>query len=188
MVKAIIFDYFGVVCSDEYWNIVKEDKNLKHGVFHELSNQVNLGQISWEDFITNIAQKTGRSVDEMQSLYKSQRIQPSMVAYIAQLHKQYKTALLSNAHYEFLEPIITAAQLDELFDTIVMSSRVGVVKPSAEIYNFALRKLGVKPTEAIMIDDMTRHVEGARAVGMQAIYYENFGQMKRDLDKLLHES
>jgi epoxide hydrolase-like predicted phosphatase len=185
-IKAIIFDYFGVICSDEYWQFVKEDKNLERATFHELADKVNLGQISWKGFMAEVAGKTGRSPAETQRLYESQRIQPNMVAYIAELHTRYRTALLTNAHYEFLEPVIAATKLEAVFDAVVISSRVGIIKPSPDIFEYTVHQLGVKPEEAVMVDDIMRHIEGAQATGLHTVYYENFPQMKRDLEALLN--
>lgn len=184
MIKAIIFDYFGVLCSDQYWRFVKEDKNLRDG-FHELANKVNVGELSWNEFIRVLADKTGKSVEEIHEMYKTEQIDPQVLTYAAQLHKNYKTALLTNAHYDFIDPLIEKAHLNEVFDAILISSRVGAIKPEPAIYEEALRQLGVKPEEAVMIDDIQRNVDGAAQVGIKSILYKNFEQLQRDLTEVL---
>ncbi len=184
MIKAVIFDYFGVICSDEYWKLVKEDKNIQGG-FHELSNAVNKGEVRWEAFIDKVATKTGKDPQEIQNLYDSEQLNPEILALVAKLRKTYKTGLLSNAHYEFLEPVIAKTHLNELFDTIVISSEVGMIKPQPEIYQYIVKQLGVKPSETVHIDDIVRHVEGAKRAGLQAILYKNFKQMKSELQEIL---
>lgn len=184
MIKAIIFDYFGVISSDDYWKFVKADKNMENN-FQQLAADVNLGKISWQKLVDETAARIGKSTQEVDAMFASQRINPAMLALIAQLHKSYKTALLTNANHEFLEPIIKEAGLSELFDVVTMSSHIGATKPEAQIFHHTLEQLGVKPEGAIFIDDVLRNVEGAKALGMQAIYYQDFGQMKRDLEKVL---
>jgi epoxide hydrolase-like predicted phosphatase len=186
-IKAIIFDYFGVICSDEYWRFVKEDRNMG-AAFGQLANAVNLGQMPWRDFIATVAQKTGQSVEAVSELYKTERIDPQVMGYVAQLRKKgYKTAILTNAHHEFLEPVMVATKLNDLFDVIVISSREGIIKPAPEIFALTLQRLGVTPAEAIHIDDIQRHVEAAQAAGLHGIYYQNFEQMKRAVEALLHQ-
>ncbi len=181
MIKAVIFDYFGVVCSDEYWRYVKEDKNLD-GSFAELANEVNLGRLKWRDFMGELSKKTGTPLSEIEELYQTEQIDPLMAEYINDLHKTYKTALLTNAHYEFIEPVIKEAHLDHIFDEIIISSRLGVTKPQAQIFEYALERLGVKPQEAIFVDDIQRHVDGAKAVGINALLYRDLKKLKNDIN------
>ena len=184
MIKAVVFDYFGVICSDEYWRFVKEDKNIQGG-FHELANAVNRGEVHWNEFVDTVAAKTSKQPADIQQLYEAEKLNPQLLALVAKLHKTYKTGLLTNAHYEFLDPIIAKTRLDELFDAIVMSSRIGFIKPQPQIYEYILRELGVKPQEAVLVEDIKRNVDGARAVDMQAILYQDFEQMDLELEALL---
>ncbi len=54
------------------------------------------------------------------------------------------------------------------FRDIVVSGEVKLLKPDPAIYFLALDRFGLKPAEALFIDDREINVEGARAVGMQA--------------------
>ena len=54
------------------------------------------------------------------------------------------------------------------FRDIVVSGREKLLKPDPAIYYLALDRFGLKPDEAIFIDDRAINVEGARAVGMHA--------------------
>lgn len=186
MIKAIIFDYFGVICSDEYWNSVKEDKNLKN-TFHNLSTAVNIGDLHWREFLERVAQKTGGTVRDIQGLYEKQKIDPRLLAYVVKIHKNYKTGILSNANHEFLDSVVDEANLKEVFDSIVISSRVGKVKPQPEIYHYILKSLDVKPHEAVFIDDIESYCTAAKDLGLKTVIYRNFGQFKQELETLLED-
>lgn len=108
-----------------------------------------------------------------------------LLGYIREkLKPKYKIGLISNALANFMPFILSSKDLT-MFDDIVISYKIGVAKPEAGIYELALKNLGLKPEEAVFIDDIEVHCEGARAVGMQAIHYENFSQMKKELEKIL---
>lgn len=184
MIKAVIFDFFGVICSDEYWNFVKEDKDMDAD-FSKLAQAVNLGKMSWKDFVGRIAEETGEDADTVEKMYESQRINPQMIAYIDELHDKYKTALLTNANYDQFNPIAERAHLDKVFDEIVISSRLGIAKPDPRIFEHTLQKLAVQAEEAVFIDDLSKHVNAAKSLGINTILYENFEQMKQDLEKIL---
>jgi HAD superfamily hydrolase (TIGR01509 family) len=59
------------------------------------------------------------------------------------------------------------------FDGIVISAEVGVMKPAPKIYRLAAESVGVEAAEALFVDDVMANVEGARAVGMEAVHFTN---------------
>ncbi|HEX9954501.1 MAG TPA: HAD family phosphatase [Allosphingosinicella sp.] len=58
------------------------------------------------------------------------------------------------------------------FRDIVVSGEEKMLKPDPAIYFLALKRFGLKPDEALFIDDRLINVEGARAVGMRAYLFE----------------
>ena len=54
------------------------------------------------------------------------------------------------------------------FRDIVVSGEEKLLKPDPAIYYLALRRFGLKPEEALFVDDREINVEGAEAVGMHA--------------------
>jgi epoxide hydrolase-like predicted phosphatase len=184
MIKAVIFDYFGVVCSNEFWHQIKHDKRVAAD-FGKMASDVNEGKMHWHEFVSELAKRTEKSIDEMEKLYETEQLQPDVLSYASDLHLQCKTALLTNGHHEFIDPIIKAAGLDKVFDYIIISSELGIPKPNPEIFAYALGKLDVKPNEAIFIDDGELNVEGAKSIGIQTILYKDTRQMIRDVSKLL---
>ncbi|SDP98621.1 HAD family hydrolase [Lentzea jiangxiensis] len=74
------------------------------------------------------------------------------------------TALLSNSWGEGYPGDL----LLELFDTIVISGRIGLRKPDERIYRHTLERIGVPAGRAVFFDDAPVNVEAAQAVGMHA--------------------
>ncbi|ANZ43333.1 HAD family hydrolase [Lentzea guizhouensis] len=74
------------------------------------------------------------------------------------------TALLSNSWGEGYP----ADLLVELFDTIVISGRIGLRKPDERIYRHTLEQIGVPAGRAVFFDDAPVNVDAAHAVGMHA--------------------
>lgn len=184
MIKAIIFDFFGVICSDEYWTLVKQDRNVP-SEFSKLADDVNHGDISWNKFLEKVAEETSESVEQVKATYESERIDMRIMKLVEQLHKSYKTAIITNAHYDFFEPLIKRTNLNKFFDHITISSREGIIKPDPRIFELTLKKLGIKPEETVFIDDISRNCDAAAALGIKVIWYQNFQQMKIDLEKIL---
>lgn len=56
-----------------------------------------------------------------------------------------------------------------MFDAVVESSKVGVRKPDPRFYELACEQLGIRPAEAVFLDDLGINLKPARAMGMTTI-------------------
>jgi 2-haloacid dehalogenase len=72
------------------------------------------------------------------------------------------------------------AFLEEL-DGIVVSGEEGVVKPDAAIFHLFLSRYRLRAEDCLFIDDNAHNVEGAKAVGMQAVRFESPERLAADL-------
>ena len=102
---------------------------------------------------------------------------------VKRLRGEYKIGLLSNLEDAGVE-VIKKQGLEENFDEIVYSCKVGFIKPDEKIYQIMLKKLGVKAEEAVFIDDKEINIDGAKKAGMKGIVFLNYQKLVQDL-KLL---
>lgn len=72
-------------------------------------------------------------------------------------------------------------RLKTLFEDIVVSGVEGLLKPAPEIYLTLTRRNGIKPADCVFIDDSIANVDGARAVGMDAIHFTGVAALKAAL-------
>lgn len=72
----------------------------------------------------------------------------------------------------------------KLFDDMVVSGEVGVLKPDPAIYHLLLEKIGRPPQECLFIDDVAANVAGAQAVGINALQFHSPQQLEDDLRNL----
>ncbi len=84
----------------------------------------------------------------------------------------YRVFVLSNASCEFYSYFTKYYELD-FFDGIVVSADLHLMKPDARIYNYLLEKFSLCAEECLFIDDRKENVEGAKAVGINAVLFEN---------------
>ena len=84
-----------------------------------------------------------------------------------------RMAMLTNNVREW-EPLWRAMlPVDEIFETVVDSGFVGCRKPEAQIYEMTLERLGLPAASCLFIDDLEPNIEGARALGMQAVHFRD---------------
>jgi putative hydrolase of the HAD superfamily len=72
-------------------------------------------------------------------------------------------------------------------DLIVYSHEVGMSKPDRRIYELTCERLGVRPEEMIFLDDTEWAVDGARAIGIQAVLFEDNAQTIAEIKARLRE-
>lgn len=190
MIKAIIFDCFGVLLGNAYKTHlleVEQEDPERASEIRAINHASDMGILSREETAEAIAGLFGMETEEFLEEQNNVEV-PNQVLldFIATLKPQYKTGLLSNINSrERLSIRFAPGQLDATFDTIVASGDEGYVKPQSEIYQIAATRLGVLPTECVFIDDIAEFCQGARDVGMQAIQFKTNQQAIADLNSLI---
>lgn len=72
--------------------------------------------------------------------------------------------------------------LAQYFDIVIFSCDVGLLKPDARIYEYAINKLNIKPSECIfVVDGGSNELAGAKEVGMKTVFSEFLH--KKDAEK-----
>jgi putative hydrolase of the HAD superfamily len=118
--------------------------------------------------------------------FADETIDGGVLDLLHKLHGRYKLAVLSNAPPRLTQWLENWGILD-LFDVVVCSGDVGLVKPDPAIFRLTLARLEVAPDEAIFIDDSPGHVAAACALGLQGIHFTTAEALAGDLDRLLAE-
>jgi HAD superfamily hydrolase (TIGR01509 family) len=154
-----------------------------------LSLSSDYGYISREEFIIQASQLTGKTVAEIEAIMQSDHIRNiAMIEYIRSLRPVYKVALLSNIGRGVMSRLFGDAELEELFDAVVLSSDVGMIKPDPNIFKFTSDKLGILPEECLMVDDVEDNIDGAKAVGMQGVVFNTTDEFISDTNRLIVRS
>lgn len=185
MVKAIIFDFFGVVGLSTYQIVAdKYDLSLDQRLgLKDLHKAFDKGFIDEQEFLQTYASTINQPYDEfVKDFFMSKkRFEASepLLNYITELKKTYKTALLSNvnegSYKEFIVPYIG------YFDEVMLSFQVNIAKPDEAIYELMAQKLGLDVSDCVMVDDNSINCQGAATAGMQTILYKDFLDFKHSL-------
>jgi epoxide hydrolase-like predicted phosphatase len=108
-----------------------------------------------------------------------------LAEYFAGLRPAYRTGILSNSFVGARERERAAYGLEDLCDVIVYSHEVGVSKPDSRAYQLVCDQLGVRPHEALFLDDKQMHVEGAERAGLTALRFATTEQAIADVERHL---
>ena len=188
MIKAIIFDCFGVLASDG-WLPFREryfgntPRLLEQAI--SFNKAVDAGISTYDEFISQIATLAGISREQVRDEIENNIPDETLFAYISQdLKPHYKIGMLSNVADDWLDEIFTREQV-QLFDAIALSYEIGSIKPELASYKTIAARLGVDASECIFIDDQPKYCEGAVEAGMQAIHYTSLPQLTHALTRIL---
>ena len=187
MIKAIIFDCFGVVFSDNFVEVYKNlggDYEADKEYLEHLIHEVSAGRKS--SVSQEIMKKINVTYDQWQEENRKDRdFNWELLKYAQELRKEYIVTMLSNIGPSGLSHHMDYAVLEKHFDDIVESAKIGFAKPEARAYETAASRIGVRLDECVFIDDRETYCSGARSVGMKAVRYESVQQLKKDLSEIL---
>ncbi len=184
MIRGIIFDCFGVLYRGSLTHLSELAAPEDRQAVYDLSHASDYGYISHDDYFRQLADLVNKAPQEVEDIIRERHIRnDAMVALARELRKTYKVGLLSNVGQGVMKELFSPDEQRELFDAVVLSSDVGMVKPHPEIYEYMSRQLHLLPEECLMIDDIAENIEGAGRAGMQGIVCISADQVERELAK-----
>ncbi len=89
------------------------------------------------------------------------------------LRGEVKLGVISNA-FPSLSEALDKLELTRYFDHVVNSSIVDVWKPDERIYQIALERLDVAPSNAIFVDDLEENIAAAEDLGLTALLIDRW--------------
>jgi putative hydrolase of the HAD superfamily len=188
MVKAIIFDCFGVLANDiwlAFIDSLPEGADIAQAAL--LNRTYDAGIINKTEFDSGMVEAVGSVPFLLEDAKPGQMVKNAqLLELISELKTSYKIGMLSNIYSNWIRTDFLSETEIALFNDMVFSFEVGTVKPDPEMFLIACNRLGVTPAEALMVDDREHNILAARTVGMQGITYTNFQVFKSELNTLLN--
>ncbi len=185
MIKAAIFDCFGVLVGSSYNLFYETHLSGKPELIAQmkaLDHASNKGNITHDDFYKGVASLTNMPELEIRDFMRQTPPNLELLEYIKNnLKPSYKIGFLSNVASNMMDDLFSKQQ-QSLFDDIVLSFEVGMAKPQTEIFELAAKRLRVSTDECIFIDDLKTYLDAADIVGMKTVLYEDFPSFKQKFE------
>lgn len=187
MIKAVIFDCFGVLYGSSMWAQLAVCPPEKRQELLDNSKRNDYGYLSAEEYIDSTAQILGMSRNDLIAMFRERHVrnQPMFDMILTLRKAGLKTALLTNAGRDMPGALFSEEDLRTLFDTFIVSSDYRIVKPNPVIFEQIAEKLGVATGECVMIDDTPENCEGAEVAGMLSVQFITNDATVKSLYKLL---
>jgi epoxide hydrolase-like predicted phosphatase len=196
-IKATIWDFSRVLLqprmADPYAFIAAEvgiDPLKFANYFNGEQNlRLDLGEESRTEFYTRIIREQGLKMDALpvfeRDFFDLFAIDAGLINFIRSSRPKLKTAICSNFSTALRSLLEKKWKILDAFDVVVISSEVKLLKPDPRIYQLTLKRLHVKPEEAIFIDDTEKNVLGSQALGMHAILFKDSQETIRQIQKII---
>jgi putative hydrolase of the HAD superfamily len=195
--KNVIFDVGGVLLD---WNPARilesiyadraERAAMREVIFlHADWLELDRGTLSEAELLLRVAKRAGRAVPELANLFAVLResLQPKLdtVALLASLAaRRVPLYCLTNMPPGTFAWLRQRFEFWNLFDGIVASGEIKLVKPQPEIFEYLLNRFGLAAADTVFVDDHAANIDAARALGLHAIQFQNAQQCAAELSAL----
>lgn len=209
MVKALIFDFDGLILETE--SAIFETWQELYRSFGALltlaewSQTIGTTHSSFDPY-ADLESKVGRSIDwstqeparhalEMVRV-EQQPLLPGVMEYLVEARRmQLSIGLASSSSHAWVDGHLHRLGLISFFETVKCADDVRLTKPDPALYLAAASALGVRPQDALALEDSPMGAEAARRAGMFCVVVPNeltrqmaFGDVDLFLESLAHLS
>lgn len=200
MIKAVIFDLDGTLIDTERYYRIYWPKALAHFGYHLTDEQAlalrSLGRPfapkqfkEWfgEDFDYIKVRDYRKEIMEEVLDRDGIKRKPGAEACLQYLKEQGITAAIATASdLVRTEKYLAKVELRAYFDKLISATQVAEGKPSPDIYLYACKELGLKPSECIAVEDSPNGVLSAYRAGLKVIMVPDQTKPDAELSKYLY--
>ena len=193
-IKAVVFDYGGVVAHADRQHLVTFLKKTFHTADDKIDDAVasarkvhNSGGSElgfWEDFASecNVTLPDDWMKQFKNCLNESVKLDDSVLKLIAELkEKNVTVALLTNSHASRAKVV----EKLNLFDPIILAGEFNLKKPDPKVYEITLDKLGLSGDECLVIDNKQANIESAAKCNMATHLFTSSEELKQVLQEAI---
>ena len=198
MIKAIFYDFNGVIIDDEPLYMQAYTEALReHGI--DLSEADYYSALGLDDkgFVRHAFARANKQLDDdiMESVLEGKGIRhrkliedelplfPGVVTFLRATARHYSLGIVSMASRDEIEYALNRARLLPLFSVVVSAEDVNACKPAPDCYRKGLQKLNqnrqagrrlpLLPGECLVIEDSPPGIESGRGAGMRTLGVTN---------------
>ncbi len=182
----VIFDLDGVLVDSEiWWDEVRRDFAAAHGRRWDAEDQaavMGANSRAWArtmrqrlDFDLSELEIERAIVDGVVERYRREGapLIEGAVETVRRIAAERPVAVASSAHRDVIDAALVGIDLVDVFAIIVSSDEVAHGKPAPDVYLETARRLGVAPSDCLVVEDSHNGVRAARAAGMTTVLVPN---------------
>lgn len=180
-IQAIIYDMDGVLVDSEvYWAKSRvefaQDRNKDWTDDHQ---RLAMGQstVGWATVMKdklNLSDSIDDIIAEMkQRVIANYEIRmptrPGAIESVKHMKQHFRVGLASGSPTEIIKAVLRITELDQIFEVMIYGDNIPKGKPAPDIYQEAMKQLGVTPDVTVGIEDSSNGIRSLKAAGMFAV-------------------
>ncbi len=184
--KAVIFDLDGTVV-DSMWMWKSIDMEYLGGFGIDLPEDLHKS-ISGKSFSETAAYfketfDLPDSVEEIKNAWNTMAmhkythevpLKTGMLEFLKQLKKNgIRTGIATSNSLELVGAVLKSLSVEEYFDEVHTACEVAKGKPAPDIYLLVAERLGVKPEDCLVFEDISEGILAGKAAGMEVCAIED---------------
>jgi putative hydrolase of the HAD superfamily len=198
-IRAVVLDYGEVLCERPKKDALRRmaqvigiQPDRFFALYGTSRDPYDQGVISPEEYWEGFAKRAGAPIDR--SVVAQLRIldtemwsstSPEMMEWVDLLNEsELTTAVLSNMQHDMAAYARKNFPWFAHLDHQILSCEIGLIKPDPAIFRETVKRVGVRPQEALFVDDREANVNAARGTGMVAIRFQSPKQLRDDLQEM----
>ena len=197
MVKAVFFDYDGVLTRDKTGSLtMNRFLSARTGIPFDRVRQalqkhnraLNEGDASYADVWPAVCAELARDVplDLVIEAFESTPLNDDMFSLARGLKDRCFVGIITDNKKERINHLKQYQRLPDVFDPIVVSAEVRCTKANPRIFELALACLRVNPAESVFIDNTPDNFVAPAALGMKTVHFDDEKNDVAGLARLLH--
>lgn len=142
------------------------------------------GEIDLRELLTEMLQRRGRTctADEILQVWYRIDLDELMLGLVERVRAAGVTTALATNQQSYRGGYMQAnLPYDRYFDRQFHSFQVGLAKPDPAFFSHIVAELGIKPAEAVFVDDVLLNVRGAEKAGLNAVHFagtDTYGHLR----------
>jgi HAD superfamily hydrolase (TIGR01509 family) len=185
VIHAVVFDLDGLLLdTEQVWDEVREGLvRERDGRWHDRAQADMMGMSSTE-WSRYLHEELGLSeppeelnrlvVERMEERYRRRLpVVDGAVEAVRRIAERWPLGLASSSNRQLIDLALDLMRVSDLFRATVSSEEVSRGKPEPDVYLEAARRLGVRPEDAVAVEDSASGIRSAKAAGMGVIAIPN---------------
>lgn len=192
-VQVVLFDLGGVLTEQGVTvgmcalaGLASEDEAFDRWLTCRWVRSFESGACTASEFAAGVVDDWSLSVsaDEFLEAFRGWAIAPfaGSIELVRETATRVRVGCLSNTSAVHWEERVSCWGLAELFEFPILSYRLGLTKPDAEIFELAARMVGCEAQGILLLDDSATNVDAARRAGMRSALVRGVGQSRCALE------
>lgn len=204
MIKNIVFDFGGVIAPisrdravEAFIRLGLTDADTRLDKYHQtgIFQQLEEGKIDANTFQERLGELCGRKLEWEETkeawLGFFTGVNPDILTYLEDLRTRYRLFVLSNTNPYVIDWACSSQffpsgkPLNEYFDKLYLSYKIGYTKPDNHIYDFMIKDASLIPSETLFVDDGPANIEKGKEFGLHTFCPLNGEDWREKLKNIL---